>query len=138
MRPDGQPHLVLIVDNDPDVRELYAYVFRLAGFSVAEATDGSRALDTAVEVLPDVILMDLTMPELQGWDAARQLRADPRTTHIGIVVVSGDEWGDIDTHMKQTGADVFLRKPCMPNELVSTVERLLAHRRVPVASRRLP
>src|SRR6187401_867091 len=81
--------LVLLVDDCQDTRELYAEYLELSGFDVKEAGDGIVAIDQAVLVHPDVIVMDMSLPRLDGREAARQLRADVRTRAIPLVMISG-------------------------------------------------
>src|SRR5882672_8458159 len=81
--------LVLLVDDCQDTRELYAEYLELSGFDVKEAEDGIVAIDEAVRVRPDVIVMDMSLPRLDGREAARQLRADARTRNIPLVLISG-------------------------------------------------
>ena len=81
----AQRRLVLLVDDCQDTRELYAEYLELSGFDVKEADDGIVAIDEAVRVRPDVIVMDMSLPKLDGREAARQLRADERTRSIPLV-----------------------------------------------------
>jgi CheY-like chemotaxis protein len=116
--------LVLLVDDCQDTRELYAEYLELSGFDVKEAEDGIVAVDQAVRVLPDVIVMDMSLPRLDGREAARQLRADERTRSIPLVIISGY---DIDNLPKSDGLwDQYLGKPCPPEKLVSVIGRLVA------------
>ena len=116
--------LVLLVDDCQDTRELYAEYLELSGFDVKEADDGIVAIDEAVRVLPDIIVMDMSLPRLDGREAARQLRADARTRSIPLVLISGY---DVDNLPKNDGLwDHYLGKPCPPEELVSVIGRLVA------------
>src|SRR5262244_933462 len=102
-RPLSQPRerrLVLLVDDCQDTRELYAEYLELSGFDVKEADDGIVAIHEAVRVHPDVIVMDMSLPRLDGREAARQLRADARTRSIPLVMISGY---DIDNLPKNDG-----------------------------------
>ena len=84
-----QRRLVLLVDDCQDTRELYAEYLELSGFDVKEAEDGIVAIDEAVRMRPDVIVMDMSLPKMDGREAARQLRADERTRSIPLVMISG-------------------------------------------------
>jgi len=125
----GQPQprerrLVLLVDDCQDTRELYAEYLELSGFDVKEAEDGIVAIDEAVRVRPDVIVMDMSLPKLDGREAARQLRADERTRAIPLVMISGY---DADALPANDGLwDHYLGKPCPPETLVSVIGRLVA------------
>jgi CheY-like chemotaxis protein len=116
--------LVLLVDDCQDTRELYAEYLELSGFDVKEADNGIVAIDEAVRVLPDVIVMDMSLPKLDGREAAKQLRADERTRAIPLVMISGY---DLDSLPKNDGLwDHYLGKPCPPEQLVSVIGRLVA------------
>ena len=122
-----QRRLVLLVDDCQDTRELYAEYLELSGFDVKEAEDGIVAIDEAVRVRPDIIVMDMSLPKMDGREAARQLRADERTRSIPLVMISGY---DADTLTRQSGDeglwDHCLGKPCPPDKLVSVIGRLVA------------
>jgi CheY-like chemotaxis protein len=116
--------LVLLVDDCQDTRELYAEYLELSGFDVKEADDGIVAIDEAVRVRPDIIVMDMSLPRLDGREAARKLRADARTRSIPLVMISGY---DADNLPSNDGLwDHYLGKPCPPEELVSVIGRLVA------------
>jgi CheY-like chemotaxis protein len=116
--------LVLLVDDCQDTRELYAEYLELSGFDVKEADDGIVAIDEAVRVQPDVIVMDMSLPRLDGHEAARKLRADARTKRIPLVMISGY---DVDNLPQNDGLwDHYLGKPCPPEELVTVIGRLVA------------
>ena len=114
---------MLLVDDCQDTRELYAEYLELSGFDVKEAADGIVAIDQAVRVRPDVIVMDVSLPRLDGHEAARKLRADERTQSIPLVMISGY---DADRLPANDGLwDHYLGKPCPPEELVSVIGRLV-------------
>ena len=119
--------LVLLVDDCRDTRGLYAEYLELSGFDVKEAEDGIVAIDEAVRVRPDVIVMDMSLPKMDGREAARQLRADERTRSIPLVMISGY---DLDALPRERGDeglwDHYLGKPCPPDKLVSVIGRLVA------------
>ena len=116
--------LVLLVDDCQDTRELYAEYLELSGFDVKEADDGIVAIDEAVRVRPDVIVMDMSLPRLDGREAAQKLRADERTRGIPLVLISGY---DAEALPANDGLwDHYLGKPCPPEELVTVIGRLVA------------
>lgn len=117
--------LVLVVDDFQDNREMFAEFLSLSGFRVAEASTGREAIDRGFELLPDVILMDLSLPELDGWEATRQLKNDPRTRHIPIVALTGHALADHSREAREAGCDAFLTKPCLPEVLVVEIRRML-------------
>jgi len=121
MTPRLRP-LVLIIDDTDDTREVYAYALQLEGFAMAEARDGRQGVQTAVDLLPDVIITDLAMPIMNGWETIRRLRADHRTRHIPVIACSGHADAGTIHHL---GADVLLGKPCSLDLLLREVRRLL-------------
>jgi two-component system, cell cycle response regulator DivK len=116
---------VLMVDDFDDNREMYAAYLRTAGFIVDEAVTGVEALGKAFTAMPDIIVMDLSLPEMDGWEATRRLKADPRTKHIPIIVVSGHALAASVQTAQAAGCDVFLKKPCLPKTLLAALRTLL-------------
>ena len=119
---------VLIADDDPDQRQLYAAYFAWRGFRVRTASDGEIAVLRALESVPDVVIMDLSMPRVDGWEATRRLRSDPRTAHVPIVACTAHAFGAPVERALAAGCDAYVVKPCTPPELFREVERLLARR----------
>jgi two-component system, cell cycle response regulator DivK len=111
-----------VIDDYDDTREMYAEVLQLEGFTVEGASDGEEGLQKAVELLPDIILTDLFMPVMDGWETIRRLRADERTRRIPIIACSGDE---APSGMHDSWADVLLAKPCPLDTLLLEVRQLL-------------
>jgi CheY-like chemotaxis protein len=118
--------LVLVVDDYQDARELYAEYFVVSGFRVAEASNGAEAVEKALELAPDVILMDLSLPGMDGWEATRRLKANRQTKHIPIVALTSHALEGYSDSAKKAGCDAFVTKPCLPDRLVDEVRRLLA------------
>ena len=116
---------VLIVDDTPDVREMYGEYFTARGFRVATACDGEAGVATATAHRPDVIVMDLSMPRLDGITAIRHLRADARTRKVPVILLTGYPYKAIEDGALEAGADAFLTKPCLPEDLERQVHRLL-------------
>jgi CheY-like chemotaxis protein len=114
--------LALVIDDYDDTREMYAEVLRLEGFSVESASDGQQALQMAVELLPDIIITDLYMPVMDGWETIRRLRADERTRRIPIIACTG---GKAPRAAHDCWADVLLAKPCPLDTLLLEVRQLL-------------
>lgn len=116
------------MDDCEDTRELYAEYLELSGYDVKEAGDGISALREAAQVLPDVVIMDMSLPGLDGREAARRLRADQRTRAIPLVVLSGFSPEMIARGEGEVPWNVYLGKPCMPDDLVKTISGLIAGR----------
>jgi CheY-like chemotaxis protein len=120
---DGQ--LVLVVDDYQDAREMCCEYLTYCGFRVAEARNGQEAVEKAVELLPDVILMDLSLPGMDGWEATRRLKADGKTKRIPVIALTGHALAGHSEGAQAAGCDAFITKPCMPDKLVSEVRRML-------------
>jgi two-component system, cell cycle response regulator DivK len=120
--------LVMLVDDLHDARDMYATHLRSAGFRVVEATDGEHALLKVIALMPDVVVMDLAMPVLDGWEATHRLKTHPRTRHIAIVALTGHDTPRDLRRAEHAGADVVLLKPCAPDALEVVIDRLLDQR----------
>src|SRR5262249_34130893 len=120
--------LVLIVDDFQDNREMFAEFLSFSGFRVVEASNGRQALDLAFELLPDIILMDLSLPELDGWEATRRLKQDDRTKRIPVLALTGHTLAGHSQEAASAGCDVFLTKPCLPEVLIAEIRRVLGDR----------
>ena len=120
-----QGPLILVVDDYEDAREMYAEYLRFCGFRVAEARNGNEALEQAFTLMPDLILMDLSLPGMDGWEATRQLKADERTRSIPVVALTGHALAGASEGAKKAGCDSFVTKPCLPDDLVVEVRRML-------------
>jgi CheY-like chemotaxis protein len=126
--PKGDKPLVLVVDDYQDAREMYAEYLEFSGFRTAEARNGAEALEKAFALTPDVILMDLSLPVMDGWEATRRLRADARTHNIPIVALTGHALSGHADGAKDAGCDAYVTKPCLPDALVQEVKRILEAR----------
>ena len=120
--------LVLVVDDYLEAREICAEYLGFHGYGVVTAEDGVEALEKAFDVLPDVILMDLSLPELDGWAATRRLKADPRTSGIPIVALTGHALSAERERALEAGCDDVITKPVVPKDLLAEVKRQLARR----------
>ena len=116
---------VLLVDDYPDAREMYTEYLEYSGFDVVEAGNGMEALQRAVDTTPDIILMDLSLPVMDGWEATRRLKADQRTKAIPVVALTGHALAGISEGAKQAGCDAFVTKPCLPEDLVKEIRKIL-------------
>jgi two-component system cell cycle response regulator DivK len=116
---------VLLVDDFPDNREMYALYLEYAGFEVAEAATGYEALAQAFAQAPDLIVMDLSLPGLDGWEATRRLKRDPRTKQIPILALTGHALEGFSQGARDAGCDAFVTKPCLPEELAVEIRALL-------------
>ena len=121
---NSQP-LVLVVEDYQDAREMYAEYLQFSGFRVAEARNGNEAVAQAFSLRPDLILMDLSLPGMDGWEATRVLKADERTKHIPVVALTGHALAGASEGARKAGCDSFVTKPCLPDDLVIEVRRML-------------
>jgi two-component system, cell cycle response regulator DivK len=121
--------VVLIADDTTDTRDLYADYFQARGFSVVTAPDGATAVHAAREYVPDVIVMDLAMPQIDGITAVRRIKADARTQRSRVILLTGYPHRVVEWGAFEAGADLFLTKPCLPEVLERYVNRLRRPRR---------
>lgn len=127
-RPDP---IVLVADDDRDTRELYRACFDTSGYRTAEAGTGSQAIAAAVEIVPDVLLTDYVLPDIDGVTIARRLRADARTAGICILMITGYANAELERHAAAAGIDRVFLKPCLPQTIMREVSRVIARRRKP-------
>jgi CheY-like chemotaxis protein len=120
--------LVLVVEDYQDAREMYAAYLQFSGYRVAEATNGVEAIEKTLELVPDIILMDLALPKMDGWEATRRLKSDERTKHIPIVALTGHALAGHAEGARQAGCDSFVTKPCLPDALVAEIRKMLTER----------
>jgi len=120
----SQP-LVLLAEDFEDARELYRDFLEFSGFTVETAGNGREAIDLAVSLLPDLILMDASMPVLDGWQATKALKAHPATKHIPILALTAHAFDDARQNARDAGCDGFVTKPCLPDDLVARVRAML-------------
>jgi CheY-like chemotaxis protein len=126
--PAAERASILIVDDAAEARELYAEYLEFCGFQVKTAPDGMQALLIAQQSAPDIIVMDLCMPILDGWQAIRELKAHPPTANIPIIAISAHH-GEAAVRARDAGAEVCLAKPCLPSQLARAIRALLVWRR---------
>lgn len=120
-----QRPLILLVDDFQDNREMYAMYLDYTGFRVAEATNGYEALEQASALAPDLIVMDLSLPGLDGWEATRRLKSDARTRSIPVIALTSHALEGFSEGAKAAGCDAFVTKPCLPEELVGEIRKIL-------------
>jgi two-component system cell cycle response regulator DivK len=123
-----KPPLVLVVDDVAHGREIFAEYLEFRGFRVATAEDGLEAMEKAFELRPDVILMDLSLPGIDGWEATRRLKQDERTRAIPIIALTAHALASAHDRAMEVGCDAVVTKPCIPKDLEAEVRRQLAIR----------
>lgn len=117
--------IVLLADDVEDNREMYREFLAFHGMRVLTATNGREALDEAFSHHPDAIVLDLSMPDIDGWEACRRLKADERTKGIPILAVSGHALKGAEGAAKAAGCDVYLIKPCLPERVLAEINKML-------------
>jgi two-component system, cell cycle response regulator DivK len=126
--PPTKPPLVLVVDDFPDNRDMYMQYLEFSGLRVAEAQNGHEALEQAFALLPDLIVMDLSLPGLDGWEATRRLKADERTRAIPVIALTGHALAGHSKGAIEAGCDAFITKPCLPERLLEEIRKMLDSR----------
>ena len=117
---------ILIAEDEPDIRELVAFTLRFAGHEVNTTSNGEEALQVASQTVPDLVLMDVRMPRMTGYDACRAMKADPSLKDIPIVFLSAKgQDAEIQTGL-DAGAEEYLLKPFAPDQLVERVWTILS------------
>lgn len=129
MRNNERPTILLVEDFD-DARELYSTCLRSSGYDVIEAATGNDAVALARSAMPNLILMDLLLPGMDGWQATAELKSDPQLKHVPIVALTAHALSDERERITRLGCDAFLAKPCLPPDLIRTVDRILGRQAV--------
>jgi CheY-like chemotaxis protein len=117
--------LILIVDDNLDAREMYGMYLQHQGFRWAEAVNGVDAITQTHVEKPALILMDATMPRMDGWEAVKQLKQDPQTKGIPLIMLTAHAFQEHRDPAAEVGADAFLAKPVLPDQLAAEIRRVL-------------
>lgn len=117
--------LILVVEDFDDAREMYRDYLAFAGFRVETARDGREGIEKARAFQPDLILMDLSLPGIDGWEATRLLKAAPETRQIIIIALSAHALATEGDRARAAGCDGFIAKPCLPPDLVLEIHKYL-------------
>lgn len=122
---------ILLVDDYPDALEMWGLYLRSLGYDVITADDGLKAVELAAALVPDVVVMDLELPGLSGFDAARRLRQNERTAKLPLIAATGFSHAKQLEQARLAGFDAIVIKPCEPAVLVTEIERRLSERPAP-------
>lgn len=117
---------VLVVDDSHDNRAVYGGLLEFFGFRVVEAADGDEGVRRARQCLPDLIFMDVSMPVMNGLEATRALKSDPRTSRIPLLILSAHDTPQVRGEASEAGCDAYLVKPAPPGRILQEMERLLS------------
>ena len=120
---------VLVVEDHADSREMYCELLESAGYRALGAANGGEALATARSSHPQVVVTDVSMPGMNGWEFAAALRRDARTRDIGIVAITGWTTEDLEPDARLSNVDSVLTKPCTPENLLREIRKVLARGR---------
>lgn len=121
---------VLLAEDEPNIVESLTFLLERAGFSVSVEVDGRRALRAAIETAPDVLVLDVMLPELDGYEILRQLRADPVGRSLPVLMLTAKGQREDRQIALESGADLFMTKPFANSEIIAAVESLVAGRSV--------
>jgi CheY-like chemotaxis protein len=124
--PARERQLVLVVEDYQDAREMYAAYLQFSGFDVAEAGNGVEAVEKATELLPDIVLMDLALPRMDGWEATRRLKADADMRTLPIIALTAHAMAGDREKAMEAGCDDYDTKPIELPRLLGKIEELLA------------
>ncbi len=135
MAAEGSPKHILCIEDEPEMIDLIRLILERRNFIVAGADGGMAGLEAARQSHPDLVLLDLMMPDMDGWDVYQQMKADPHTRQIPVIIVTARAQSiDRLLALQIAKVDDFVVKPFSPQELLSSVERVLegkpAHPRV--------
>ena len=114
------PPTVLLVEDHTDSREMYAEFLRMQ-FTVVEAADGVNALEVMAETCPDVVVTDLTLPRMDGFELLKRMKADARLKDVPVIALSGFSGADHEERARQAGSSLVLQKPCLPDDLARAI-----------------
>ncbi|HET6446994.1 MAG TPA: response regulator [candidate division Zixibacteria bacterium] len=116
---------VLVVDDEPQARSMMRLILVRAGFDVVEAKDGYQALDEVERQIPDLMILDIMMPGIDGFYVCEQLRSDEKTANLPIIVLSAMTDADSVNRGKEVGATMYLKKPVSPDDLTRHVQEVI-------------
>jgi two-component system, cell cycle response regulator DivK len=126
-RQRGAPlkHRILLVEDNADNRAIYRVILEHSGYEVIEAHDGEEGIRLTREERPDVVLMDISIPLVDGWEATQILKADPDTREIPIIALTAHALASDRAKAKEVGCDAYLAKPVEPRRVVEEVKRMI-------------
>ena len=115
--------LILVVDDHEDNRLVFKSLLTHYSYAVLEAVNGQDGLNQATDHHPDLVLMDLSMPVMDGWEALRKMRENTKTADIPVVAVTAHD--SDGRNWRKAGFSAYLRKPCLPGQLLDTIREFL-------------
>lgn len=118
---------ILVVDDEADNRAIMSAVLAASGYRVCEARDGAEGVAAALRESPDLILLDMAMPVMSGWEAVRRLKEMPQTKHIPVFAYTAFALAGDELKTREAGCDGYVSKPCVPNEVVAKIRAKVGH-----------
>jgi two-component system cell cycle response regulator DivK len=116
---------ILYIEDNEFNRKIVRDLLARTTYHLLEAADGERGVTVALQEVPDLVLVDIQLPRMSGLDATRQIRADPKTAHVPIIVITSFALSGDDQRAKEVGASAYLAKPYSPRELLQTIRALV-------------
>jgi DNA-binding response OmpR family regulator len=116
---------ILVAEDEKDIRELIAFTLRFAGFDVLLATNGAEAVEVAEAERPDLVILDVRMPKMSGYEACRRLKENPQTASMPVVFLSAKGQDSEIQQGLESGAEEYILKPFAPDELIQQVRDIL-------------
>lgn len=124
-QPPTAAPLVLVIDDVEDNRDVYEQFLRHEGWRVATAADGEDGLVKATALKPSVVVLDMGLPKMDGWEVANRLKSAPATSGILVIAVTGHVTKEARQRAATAGVDAFIAKPCLPADLLAAIRRYL-------------
>ena len=119
------PVRVLLVDDEVAILDMFSSYLSLSGFDVITARDGAEALGLVVSAMPHIVVLDIKMPKLDGWEACERIKRDPRTCGIPVIFLTAYDQVEDHARAKRLCVQDYVTKPCEPSELVRVIQRVL-------------
>jgi DNA-binding response OmpR family regulator len=119
---------VLLAEDEPNIVESLTFLLERAGFEINAEANGRRALETVLSDAPDVLILDVMLPDLDGYEILRQVRADPRTAELPILMLTAKGQKEDRETALECGADLFITKPFSNSDIIDAIEQLAAGR----------
>ena len=120
---------ILVADDDKDNRAIMSAALTAAGYRVLLACDGLEAIDAALRERPDLILLDMSMPRLSGWDAIKRLKSAPQTAAIPVFAFTAHALAGDELRTREAGCDGYVAKPCIPRDVVAKIAQAVGRPR---------
>lgn len=122
----AKPLVILLVEDDADIRAVHTFILEQVGVEVVQAVDGTSALAAAEAHQPDLVLLDLFLPDFDGWEVSRRLSASPTTAHLSVIALSANPAFADDRRTREAAFAAFWTKPLEPRELAERLRRVAA------------